>query len=77
MFNDSILFQVHLYNQNIVNSLQKVSAEIDMNRIDSKAQCSSWLGDVKPTVLKLPLRLDDIPYFDTSHMCDTAPVTRG
>lgn len=41
--------------------------------INGKAQANVWLGETKPTVLKLPFRFDDIPYFDTSYMCD--PLT--
>lgn len=45
--------------------------EVDFNLIDSKARPNAWLGDKKPTVLKVPFRLDEIPFYDTSHMCDT------
>lgn len=44
--------------------------DVDVERVDSRAQIDTWLGDKKPTVLKLPFRLEDVPYFDTSYMCD-------
>lgn len=61
---------MHLYNQTVVNALLKIITPVDLNRIDEKAQVVTWIGEQKPTVLKMPFRLDDIPYFDTSFMRD-------
>ncbi|XP_017777903.1 PREDICTED: neither inactivation nor afterpotential protein C [Nicrophorus vespilloides] len=65
--------QIHLFNQHLVYNLQKFNNNIGRDLIDSHAQPSTWLGERKPAILKLPFRLNDIPYFDTSYMCD--PLT--
>nr|CAH7760761.1 unnamed protein product [Callosobruchus chinensis] len=63
--------QVHIYNQTIFHNLQKVQEGIDLQDIDSKATVSVWLGEIKAPVLKLHFRLDEIPFYDTSYMCDS------
>lgn len=67
--------QVHLYNQNAINHLQQIDIEVNLNSIDDKAKYSTWIGDPKPTVLKLPFRLDEIPYYDTSYLGDPSKHT--
>lgn len=49
------------------------NSNVDLECVDSKAQMETWLGDKKPSVLKLPFRLDEVPYFDTTYMCE--PLT--
>lgn len=41
-----------------------------LDKIDPKETNPALLGPVRPSVTKLPFRLDDIPYFDTILMCD-------
>lgn len=65
--------QVHLYNQNVINYLDQINIEINIDVVDEKANCCSWIGDQKPAVLKVPFRLDEIPYYDTAYLCD--PLT--
>ncbi|KAF5269227.1 hypothetical protein FQR65_LT02528 [Abscondita terminalis] len=61
--------QVHLYNQYVINELNSCG-EIDLKSVDESAQMDTWLGHAKPPVLKLPFRLDNIPYYDTLAMCN-------
>ncbi|KAI4465640.1 hypothetical protein MML48_3g00022028 [Holotrichia oblita] len=65
--------QVHFFNQKCVHNLQSISNPIDLESVEIKAHASTWLQEIQPPVLKLPFRLDDVPYFDTTYMCD--PVT--
>lgn len=53
--------------------LQKVKPPVNWNRIDKDAEVKCWLGEVKPAMLKVRFRLDEIPFFDTSEMID--PLT--
>lgn len=62
--------QVHLFNQQAVCALQRFNNNIGLDLVDRHAKPQGWLGEIKPSVLKLPFRLIDIPYFDTSYMCD-------
>nr|XP_022914379.1 neither inactivation nor afterpotential protein C [Onthophagus taurus] len=62
--------QVHFFNQKCVHSLQLVNKPIHLDCIERNAQVTAWLLEMQPPVLKLPFRLDDIPYFDTTYMCD-------
>lgn len=63
--------QVHLYNQKTTNGLQASNEPIDLSSIDPKANPNAWLGLQKPSVLKTPFRLDEIPFYDTSNMCES------
>lgn len=62
--------QVHIYNQLLVTSLTKTSHCVLMDRIDPQQTNQELLGAPKLSVWKLPFRLDEIPYFDTSYLCD-------
>lgn len=42
--------------------------------VDTKAKTETWLSNKKQSVAKLPFRLDEVPYFDTSYMCEHSPV---
>ncbi|CAG4973120.1 unnamed protein product [Colias eurytheme] len=61
--------QIHIYNQALVEGLLNTNSSVLLERIDPHAK-KNFLGDPRPTVWKLPFRLDEIQYFDTSHMCD-------
>ncbi|GJQ69847.1 putative myosin [Trypoxylus dichotomus] len=73
--------QVHFFNQKCVHSLQSINQPIALQNVERKAQASAWLQEIQPPVLKLPFRLDDVPYFDTTYMCDpltsAAPTVEG
>lgn len=64
------MFKVHFFNQKCMQNLQLVSNPIELENVEVKARASSWLQEMLPPVLKLPFRLDDVPYFDTAYMCD-------
>ncbi|XP_060518492.1 neither inactivation nor afterpotential protein C [Cylas formicarius] len=68
--------QVHLYNQNAFYQTQKLQKCVDLKHVDCKAQVNNWLGEIKPAVLKVRFRLDEIPFYDTSCLCD-ALTTSG
>lgn len=68
--------QVHIYNQLLVTSLTKTSHCILMERIDPQQTNKELLGAPKMTVWKLPFRLDEIPYFDTSYLCDPDSIPK-
>ncbi|KAF5291882.1 hypothetical protein FQA39_LY14219 [Lamprigera yunnana] len=61
--------QVHLYNQYVINELNSCGS-VDLSLVDSNAHIDTWLGNTKLPVLKLPFRLDNIPYYDTLQMCN-------
>lgn len=44
-----------------------------LEKVDPQETNPALLGPLRPTVSKLPFRLDEIPFFDTSYMCD--PLT--
>lgn len=73
-----LMQQVHIFNQILVNSLTKNSQCILLERIDPQ-QHVDQLGPAKLSVWMLPFRLDEIPYFDTTYLCDpdAAPKISG
>lgn len=44
-----------------------------LEKIDQHETNPALLGPLRPAVSKLPFRLNEIPFFDTSYMCD--PLT--
>lgn len=64
-----------MYNQKSMNGLQKSEASVDIDRIDTKAKAINWLGPQKAAVLKLPFRLSDVTYFDSSFLRDPFAVS--
>lgn len=44
-----------------------------LEKIDPQETNPALLGPLRPAVSKLPFRLNEIPFFDTSYMCD--PLT--
>lgn len=61
-------FQVHFYNIGIFYELQLIEDDVPLDAIDDKAQVSNWLQEIKPCVRKIPFRLAEIPFCDTSSM---------
>lgn len=41
-----------------------------MSKIDPQEINPALLGPMRPAVTKIPFQIDDIPYFDTTFMCD-------
>ncbi|KAL9925896.1 STKc_myosinIII_N_like and MYSc_Myo21 domain-containing protein ninaC [Glossina fuscipes fuscipes] len=64
--------QVHIYNQRIVAGLNKCTRAVPFDRINTREVHSSQLGPMPVALRKLPLRLDQIPFYDTQYMVDPA-----
>ncbi|XP_061706914.1 neither inactivation nor afterpotential protein C isoform X2 [Cydia pomonella] len=64
--------QVHIYNQSLLESLLNSSTSVLLDRVDPNVKGEDFLGSSPPTVWKLPFRIDQIQYYDTSYMCDPA-----
>ncbi|CAG9784623.1 unnamed protein product [Diatraea saccharalis] len=62
--------QVHIYNQAMLETLLNTSASVLLDRVDPQAKGFEFLGSGPPSVWKLPFRIDQLQYYDTSYMCD-------
>lgn len=62
--------QIHIFNQRAIVALKQTHTCILLDKIDPKQCNPALLGPMPPSVHKLPFRLDDIPYFDTTFLCD-------
>lgn len=62
--------QIHLYNQAVVSSLQATNGYLVLDRVDGNENNPALLGPLRPAVNKLPFNLNDVPYFNTTFMCD-------
>lgn len=73
------MIQIHLYNQAIVSNLQENNGYLVLDRVDAKEINPALLGPLRPPVNKLPFNLNDVPYFNTTFMCDplTQPTPTG
>lgn len=69
----SLTQQIHIYNQATVAQLKANNDCLILDKIDAKETNPALLGPKRQAVNKLPFRLDEIPFFDTSYMCD--PLT--
>ncbi|KAL1381098.1 hypothetical protein pipiens_013709 [Culex pipiens pipiens] len=67
--------QVHIYNQRFVAGTTTCSNCIMTEKIDASQKNRALLGPVKPSVWKLRFRMDEIPFFDTTYMCDPSSVS--
>nr|CAD7456020.1 unnamed protein product [Timema tahoe] len=70
-----LVTQVHLYNQKAMSGLQASNVEVILERIDPGGRASLVLPKKRQSVWKLPFRLDDLPFFDTTFMCDPLAAT--
>lgn len=68
--------QAHLYNQNVLCEIKDIAEDVDLKSIDPKAR-ANYLPPIRPSVHKLPFRLGDLPYFDSSYICDPSRGLRG
>ncbi|CAB3231368.1 unnamed protein product [Arctia plantaginis] len=62
--------QVHIYNQAVLEALLNISTSVLLDRVDPQTKEADFLGSGPPTVWKLPFRIDQLQYYDTSDMCD-------
>ncbi|KAL4715207.1 hypothetical protein ACJJTC_012254 [Scirpophaga incertulas] len=62
--------QVHIYNQAMLEVLLNTSQSVLLDRVDPQVKGTDFLGSGPPTVWKLPFRIDQLQYYDTSYMCD-------
>nr|CAD7406469.1 unnamed protein product [Timema poppensis] len=67
--------QVHLYNQKAMSGLQASNVEVILEKVDPGGRASLVLPKKRQSVWKLPFRLDDLPFFDTTFMCDPLAAT--
>uniref|UniRef100_A0A182NBP7 non-specific serine/threonine protein kinase n=1 Tax=Anopheles dirus TaxID=7168 RepID=A0A182NBP7_9DIPT len=67
--------QVHIYNQRLVAGFATNSNCIMLDKIDPNQRNPALLGPQKPPVWKLRFRFDDIPFFDTTYMCDPSSAS--
>ncbi|XP_062548294.1 neither inactivation nor afterpotential protein C [Armigeres subalbatus] len=67
--------QVHIYNQRFVTGATLCSNCILLEKIDSSQRSKALLGPTRPAVWKLRFRWDEIPFFDTTYMCDPSAAT--
>ncbi|XP_055376536.1 neither inactivation nor afterpotential protein C [Condylostylus longicornis] len=69
--------QVHFFNQKFVSQLLNICKGVNLDKINVKQVNVSAFGPVPLPTRKLPFRLQDIPYFDTTYMCDPVnPISR-
>uniref|UniRef100_A0A182IJF2 non-specific serine/threonine protein kinase n=1 Tax=Anopheles atroparvus TaxID=41427 RepID=A0A182IJF2_ANOAO len=67
--------QVHIYNQRLIGGFATNSNCIMLEKIDPNERSAALLGPQKPPVWKLRFRFDDIPFFDTTYMCDPSSAS--
>ncbi|XP_318814.5 neither inactivation nor afterpotential protein C [Anopheles gambiae] len=67
--------QVHIYNQRLVAGFATSSNCIMLDKIDPNQRNPALLGPQRPAVWKLRFRFDDIPFFDTTYMCDPSSAS--
>lgn len=61
---------MHIYNQGLISALQKTNNCTVLDKIDPKETNPAHLGPIRTAVCKIPFRFADIPYFDTTYLCD-------
>ncbi|KAJ0181639.1 hypothetical protein K1T71_002361 [Dendrolimus kikuchii] len=62
--------QVHIYNQSVLEVVLSTSISVLLDRVDPQAKEEVFLGSSPPSVWKLPFRIDQLQYYDTTYMCD-------
>lgn len=60
----------------MVEALLGTSTSVLLDRVDPHAKRQDYLGSGPPTVWKLPFRIDQLQYYDTSYMCDPAAKSK-
>lgn len=60
--------QVHFFNQHAFAGINAISRCVLLERVNVKEYQKEMLGARRPSVLKIPFRFDEIPFFDTSDM---------
>lgn len=67
---------MHIYNQAVIEGLLGNSTSVLLDRVDPHAKGPEFLGSMPPTVWKLPFRIDQLQYYDTSYMCDPSAKSK-
>ncbi|KAL5282534.1 MYO3A family protein [Megaselia abdita] len=62
--------QVHIYNQRVTSVQNRIAKGIPLSNINTSENNPGLFGTLPIPAKKLPFRLDEIPYYDTSFMCD-------
>lgn len=62
--------QIHIFNQRVIVALKETHTCILLDKIDPKQCNPALLGPMPASVQRLPFRLHDIPFFDTTFLCD-------
>lgn len=60
-----------MFNIGAVYELQEINDKITLDDINLEATTFSWLGECSVTVRKIPFRLHEIPFLDSSEMLDS------
>lgn len=60
---------IHIFNQKLVSDNIKTSNPISLNKIDPNDRDPNKLP-YRPSVWKLKFSWDDVPFFDTTYLCD-------
>ena len=60
---------MHIFNQIVVHTLQRIDS-VALNQIEENVQNFSWVTNDKISIWKMPFRLDEIPFFNTSYLSD-------
>lgn len=59
----------------MVSSLRTIKQEkVQAKNIDTKTDQQVYIGEETPTVWKIPFRIKDYPYCESSHLRDTVAV---
>lgn len=62
--------QVHIYNQSVLGVLLGTGIQVQLEKVDPQAKESIFLGICPATVWKLPFRIDQLQYYDSTYMCE-------
>ncbi|KYN33316.1 Neither inactivation nor afterpotential protein C [Trachymyrmex septentrionalis] len=68
--------QVHLYNQSIMATLQKLNENVSLEKVDPSTKIDTYISKVKPPeVYKLPFNIQqEFPYFDMNYINDPSNI---
>lgn len=70
------MFQVHIFNQSMMQILMKTNNSVPLEKINPQAKRLEFLGPILPSVWKLPFNAIELPYFDTTYLCDPSSNSR-
>lgn len=70
IYKSLIFLQIHLYNQAVVSKIRTYNELMGLEKVDPRETNKALLGAIPQPVRKLPFRLSEIPFYDTTYMCD-------